>query len=1438
MIKRLYAIATLLCCVEIVCATKLGTIGQPFDPTSMANGESRQCLAYFAGCAPGKAALGYIQGSDNRIGTPQAGGDITDFIYTITRSQDGTYYQVTDANNRYWAVFPHTSSGEYSSCTSYGSGTLYKGDLTLTPATSYDNALATGNNTYVYNVSSKTNTTGFIYHTGGSGRMRANTDGNNATAPAAIQFVQFSEPSTPSTLFGRWIIQVDETHYAKSAANTTQWQTEISSQAEWDIFTITGTMDNCTIRKEGRTNNIGHDPSMKMFVDCTANTGYTIMDAGNGKVKIKNDGYWIYVDNGTFTWNANNYTELTLIPVSNYCYMISRATSRHEYQYNNALFAPNINMLTLESDTKVTGNNGIWKIDVNSDASWSVVNGDGKPIKASLANGTVQGPYPTLHPTNVAGTEYFYFDEKLNCSPNNSFAVGGVRFMTTWDAGNGATASDLQWTFEQVDMTGKEVYDVRITGSADTYITLKSDAAQYAYNGGFFILSQKPAASDFDIHNVPQGQQTFVVMNGNEIQVTIGDRVDLFNTSNGDGIVPTYRIPGIVATSDGRLIATASRQVCGTDPGFGRVDVVCRLSEDNGSTWSDIIPVAVGDASLISPQGTPLQAAYGDAAVVADRTSNEVLIMAVGGCTVYGNGTTTRQNPNRVAYIHSSDGGRTWETPVEKTEQIYSLFDGGNNVMQSGFIGSGKLFQSRIVKVGKYYRLYAALCARPNGNRVIYSDDFGVTWYALGGSEARPVPGGDEPKCEEMPDGRVIVSSRTANGRLYNIYTYTNTTTAEGSWETATKSTFSGVGHEASSNPTNGEILILPVTRKADGKDMYLALQTIPTGSGRAQVGVYYKELTDMTDMNTTANFAIDWNGWYKFSDNSGAYSSLDLMNDNRIAVIFEDNYKKFRTEPNPTSTSFPTGSGTHNYDGYDNLFMPITLETITGDRYSVNKDVNRGQFVKTYLFAAANTYPITRSKKAEARALASNLGDNPSTAQIDEIYDILVNSPFEVEEGVVYTLMTKRGNRYATSTGTGATLDGATSKSTDGSAYWYFQKRADGKYDIVNYKHQGKISADGVASSNALNVTATQPDKGWEVKPSAAAGWYIIVGEGIQFNQANNGAFKVLNWGGGTNTTDEGCQYRITEVEKASRKSGSSDQEPAIVGNIFSVQDVTDNIAQGATSVDLTEATTSVAIDNDFVQSIAQKTQNANTLVLATDAMDVTADNNVVIKSGDTYACHSLKLTDGASFASPVEFTTESARYTRDMPTNKWGTLCLPYDIIQNHDATDYDLYKIQENDGSVLVLQRYQDGTIPAGTPVIVYRNSQSGGIDMSNTGTIHVTNASQGGQLQLTGCLQPTAIEHGYYIANDAFWSASAIGGVTVPAFRAYIDTPSDARKLNISIAADPDATGIGAIDAINSQNAVIYDISGRKTDDIRHGVNIIRTTQGKTYKVIIK
>ena len=71
-------------------------------------------------------------------------------------------------------------------------------------------------------------------------------------------------------------------------------------------------------------------------------------------------------------------------------------------------------------------------------------------------------------------------------------------------------------------------------------------------------------------------------------------------------------------------------------------------------------------------------------------------------------------------------------------------------------------------------------------NYVIYSDDFGETWNVLGklGYDYCPSKWGNEPKCEELPDGTVVLSSRKYSGRYFNFFTFSDKTYTTGSWGT------------------------------------------------------------------------------------------------------------------------------------------------------------------------------------------------------------------------------------------------------------------------------------------------------------------------------------------------------------------------------------------------------------------------------------------------------------------------------------------------------------------------------------------------------------------------------------------------------------------------------------------------------------------------------
>lgn len=352
---------------------------------------------------------------------------------------------------------------------------------------------------------------------------------------------------------------------------------------------------------------------------------------------------------------------------------------------------------------------------------------------------------------------------------------------------------------------------------------------------------------------------------------------------------------------------------CFTDIGFGRVDIRGKVLSADGRSWGE-------EFTLV--EGTGVEGAvdcgYGDPAIVADRESEAVLVSLVCGNTVYWHPTTTRQNPNRISLMRSSDSGKTWSLE-EVTEQIYTLFDEApDGCVQSCFIASGKIFQSRVIKVGTHYRIYAALTARPNGNRVIYSDDFGKTWNVLGDLGQLPVPYGDEPKCEELPDGRVVISSRAMGGRYFNIYTYSDVAAGKGSWDEAAPSGKRAKGCISLENACNGEILILPAVRNADKAEVYLALQSVPFGPGRTNVGIYAKELPSDISAITAKVFAADWNMKYQISDTWSAYSTMIQLRNGDIAFYLEESHNGMDKT-------------------YDMIYQELSLETITSGQYSAS---------------------------------------------------------------------------------------------------------------------------------------------------------------------------------------------------------------------------------------------------------------------------------------------------------------------------------------------------------------------------------------------------------------------------------------------------------------------------------------------------------------------
>ena len=164
-----------------------------------------------------------------------------------------------------------------------------------------------------------------------------------------------------------------------------------------------------------------------------------------------------------------------------------------------------------------------------------------------------------------------------------------------------------------------------------------------------------------------------------------------------------------------------------------------------------------------------------------------------------------------------------------------------------------------------------------------------------------------------------MLSSRKGGGRYFNLFTFKDNTYTSGKWGTAVASNEVSNGLSFGGNSTNGEIYKVPVIRNNDGVKCDIMLQSIPTGSGRTDVAIFYKEMeykADGINKYTPTTFSQGWTKGKHVSTKSSCYSTMILQADGRIAFLFEE-------EP---------GS-------YCIVYIPYTIEEITGGVYTIDTE-------------------------------------------------------------------------------------------------------------------------------------------------------------------------------------------------------------------------------------------------------------------------------------------------------------------------------------------------------------------------------------------------------------------------------------------------------------------------------------------------------------------
>ena len=153
-------------------------------------------------------------------------------------------------------------------------------------------------------------------------------------------------------------------------------------------------------------------------------------------------------------------------------------------------------------------------------------------------------------------------------------------------------------------------------------------------------------------------------------------------------------------------------------------------------------------------------------------------------------------------------------------------------------------------------------------------------------------------------------------------------------------------------------------------------------------------------------------------------------------------------------------------------------------------------------------------------------------------IYNQSVNMPKISDEKtqVWYSFYTPlRENKFVSDQGIGTNLLGESYTTNTDKFLWKIEKLTDGTMNIVSKATDGSI-ANSASYNTALSTQATKlTSNGWKFTFSGTNKYFIISSSAVQFNQTNTSlAYKIYNWGGGTEMSDTGNLY-IIRTEKTS---------------------------------------------------------------------------------------------------------------------------------------------------------------------------------------------------------------------------------------------------------------------------------------------------------------
>ncbi len=327
-----------------------------------------------------------------------------------------------------------------------------------------------------------------------------------------------------------------------------------------------------------------------------------------------------------------------------------------------------------------------------------------------------------------------------------------------------------------------------------------------------------------------------------------------------------YRIPGIVTTTNGTVIAVSDGRIgsCGDIP--TPLDLVCKRSFDNGATWGPLQVIAdygsnPNDVDTYPAYGMTniSRVASGDAALLLDRTNGRVWVFYDNG------GVTNGARKIKLELRYSDDDGATWSSRIDLEATNPGLRPAGGEFL----VGPGNGIQltegahaGRLIFPVYYY-------ASPSSSMVIYSDDHGATWQR----GATAGTGGGECQVAETPGGGLIISMRDNNFSWGGVRTFSRSTDGGATW---------GVLFTNTTNPAS-------IPDPACQGNIYRLTTTNDSNASRL---IHANAASASARVNMTLRISYDEGATWPVSNMvyaaGSAYSSVTKLATGEVGLLFE----------------------------------------------------------------------------------------------------------------------------------------------------------------------------------------------------------------------------------------------------------------------------------------------------------------------------------------------------------------------------------------------------------------------------------------------------------------------------------------------------------------------------------------------------------------------